>query len=379
MSQRDAPHPILLMYLGRRGISQIVLDIAGGFARSPEFDLHLALSRQNENVADFSVLGNAVVELDTFERGLGALGIARFSALKRQLRTLIATQKIRTVLNLMPHVWTPGLIGAVKAEGARYLTVVHDAQPHPGDWTGVVHARLMQDAYRADGIFTLSRHVTEKLVAGGRIDPSRITTLFLPTTGGIRSHFPPAPEAGQSWRFLFIGRLMAYKGLPLFVEAIEKLVQAGHPVSISVMGEGDISDMATRLDRLGATRVNRWLTTEEIAAAYSDHHAVVLSHIEASQSGIAASATGAGIPVIALPVGGVAEQVEGDLTGIMATAVTADALAAAMIRFMTEPGLYARLLGHAASQRSGPSVDRFVAEIGKKLLDSKHEPVSVPP
>lgn len=378
MFQSNTPHPILLMYLGRRGISQIVFDIAAGFERSPEFALHLAISKQNENAADFSVFGSALVAVNTFERIWGALAVARVITLRRQLRRLVEQQRIRTVINLMPHVWSGCLVGAIKDAGARYLTIVHDAQPHPGDRTGLVHALLMQDAYRADGVLTLSQHVTSSLVAGGRINPDCITTLFLPSTGTLRKRFPVAPEKGQPWRFLFLGRLMAYKGLSLFIDAVEKLMQAGYPISVSVMGEGDVSDVAARLDSLGVTLVNRWLSREEMAAAYEEHHAVVLSHVEASQSGIAATAIGAGIPVIALPVGGVAEQVQDKVTGILACDVTSDALAEAMVRFMTEPGLYAQVLAGGSSLQSGQSVDRFVAEIRRRLIDLEKTPDSPP-
>lgn len=361
------PHPVLLMYLGRRGISQIVYDIAAGFERSPAFGMHLALSRQNESLADFSAFGASVVPVDTFDRGWGALAVPRLLTLRRWLAGYIARHGIRSVISLMPHVWSGALVGTVQGAGARYFTIVHDAQPHPGDRTGLVHALLMRDACTADGVFTLSQHVTASLLAGGRIDPARITTLFLPNTGSMRTSAPPAPRPGEPWRFLFLGRLMAYKGLPLFIEAIEKLAGDGHPVSISVMGEGDITQVAPRLDKLGASVVNRWLTAEEMAEAYTRHHAVVLSHVEASQSGVASAAIGAGIPVVALPVGGVAEQVHADLTGVLASAPDSQALAAALLRFMTEPGLYDRVLSGSARYQSGHSVDRFVEAVARVI------------
>ena len=43
-------------------------------------------------------------------------------------------------------------------------------------------------------------------------------------------------------RVLFLGRIMAYKGLPLLIEAVEKLRTEGMPVSLGVAGEGDIAD-----------------------------------------------------------------------------------------------------------------------------------------
>ena len=267
------------MYLSRRSILQIVFDLAAGFERDPDFALHLALSWQNGSIADFSAFGEKAFILDTSERGFGALAVSRIFALKRQLRGYIAKHGIRSVLNLMPHVWSGNLVRIIQDAGARYFTIIHDAQPHPGDRTGLVHKLLMRDAYKAGGVFTLSRHVTDSLVSGVRIKPQRITTLFLPNTGSLRTNTPPVPAADQPWRLLFLGRLMACKGLPVFIDAIEKLALSGHSVSISVMGEGDITAVMLRLKNLGVNLVNRWLTAEEIAQAYRDHHAVVLSHL----------------------------------------------------------------------------------------------------
>ncbi len=70
--------------------------------------------------------------------------------------------------------------------------------------------------------------------------------------------------------------------------------------------------------KLGANVVNRWLNEEESPTALSAHHAVVLAHIEASQSGVAASAVGAGAPIISTPVGGLREQVVDGETGLLA-------------------------------------------------------------
>jgi hypothetical protein len=77
----------------------------------------------------------------------------------------------------------------------------------------------------------------------------------------------------------------------------------GVPVSVGVFGEGALVESAARLDAMGAEVVNRWLTEPEIGTILQRYQALVLSHIEASQSDVAATAFGAGLPVIATPDG----------------------------------------------------------------------------
>jgi glycosyltransferase involved in cell wall biosynthesis len=58
--------------------------------------------------------------------------------------------------------------------------------------------------------------------------------------------------------------------------------------------------------------------------------AVVLPYREASQSGVAPMAHGLGVPVVATPVGGLAEQLRDGVDGVLARDMTAQALAEAM-------------------------------------------------
>jgi glycosyltransferase involved in cell wall biosynthesis len=93
----------------------------------------------------------------------------------------------------------------------------------------------------------------------------------------------------------------------------------------------------------------------------------VLAHIEASQSGVAASAVGAGAPIVATPVGGLLEQVVDGETGLLAARPDADALADALRRLITTPGLHASLAMGAMHRRHELSTDRFVARLLESL------------
>ena len=139
--------------------------------------------------------------------------------------------------------------------------------------------------------------------------------------------------------FLFLGRIMAYKGLPLFVKACELVRARGLPMRVGVVGEGDLSEFEGRLKALEAEIANQWLSHEEIEKIAQRYDAVVMSNVEASQSGIIALAHGLGLPVLTTPVGGLVEQVEDERSGLIAREVSARAIADVMQRFLTDDSL----------------------------------------
>ena len=63
-----------------------------------------------------------------------------------------------------------------------------------------------------------------------------------------------------------MGRIMPYKGLPLFLDAVELLREQNVPVEIGIFGEGPLGASADRLEKLGAEVGNHWLTEAEIAS-----------------------------------------------------------------------------------------------------------------
>jgi len=161
-------------------------------------------------------------------------------------------------------------------------------------------------------------------------------------------------------RLLFFGRMMDYKGLPLFVAALDELRTKGLIIDVTVAGEGDLKGQQQRLDSLGVAVVNRWLRDDELSSLLATHDAVVLTHIEASQSGCAAAALGSGLPVIATPVGGLVEQIIHEVNGLVAQRVDAAAVARQIARMATEPALYRGLAHGVARQQQARGMRGFL-------------------
>jgi glycosyltransferase involved in cell wall biosynthesis len=352
------PGRTLFLYLGRRGaLSAFTLELARAAGERAVF----CISRQNELHDAIAAAGAPVVSVDTFETHLGAvLRLPRLLALRRRLEEAVAEHGIGTVVVLMPHVWTPLL---PRPREVRYAVVVHDAAAHPGDASGLVTRWLLRDAVRADRLVTLSAHVARQLTARG-FAAERIRVLFHPILGSAAMPAGGIDKTnGKAPSFLFFGRVMAYKGLPLFVEACEILKGERLQFGLAVVGEGDLGPLRPRLEALAAEIDNRWIAHEEVAAVMARFDAVVLPNIEASQSGVAATSLGHGLPVIATPAGGVVEQVKDGETGLLAEGISAEALAAAMRRFIIDPALRRRLRKGAASAGEAHSMERLLDEL----------------
>ena len=368
---QDQPRRVMFLYWGRRGLSKLAAEIARTAAADPGLAATISVSRQNDDFAAFADCGSALFPIDTFSHDSGALTYAwRIPLLRRQLARRIARDRTEVVIELMPHVWSPFMASAIHAAGARYATIVHDADTHPGDRrTGAVKRLLDRAARQADVVFTLSQFVATRLAASGRLPPDRLCNLFLPdlTYAPMRERRPPGSDA--PFRLLFMGRILPYKGLALFLDAVDLLHADAIPVEVGVFGDGPLGACASRLAALQAEIANHWLTDAEIAATLPRYHAMILSHTEASQSGVAAVALGAGLPVVATPVGGLVEQITDGHTGMLAARADAPALAPAIRTLLLDPPLYAKVCRGIAETSAQRSVTRFVRLCVARALD----------
>jgi glycosyltransferase involved in cell wall biosynthesis len=364
---------VLFLYWGRRGLTQFVLELARTALVTPGIAASISISRQSERFGAFTEFGDALFPVDTFASNSGMLLAAwRIPLLRSKLRRRLRVDRTEVIIELMPHVWSPFVLSVARAEGVRYVTLVHDADEHPGDYRTNLAKRLFDKSMQqADAVQTLSTAVSARLVTSERLPQHKIHALFHPDLHYGERALHQAPQPGEPLRLLWMGRIMAYKGLPLFLDAVDLLRSAGHNVQIGVFGDGALGTCAERLSAVGAEIINRWLSGAEIAAILPRFHAMVLSHIEASQSGIAAMAFGAGLPVIATPVGGLVEQIAASGAGVLAAGVDAAELANAVLRLLLDRELYSEVCQRIATSRDRRSMARFVSESVSNAVSGK--------
>lgn len=339
----------LLWYWGRRGGgAQFALCLAQAMAPA---GLALSVSRQGSLIEAFRAVAAPRQEVDTYESLGGFLrGLARVPKLTQQLRRFAQAEGADVVISAMAHPWTPLIAPALARAGLRYVPVVHDALPHPGDPAPLLRWRLDRELACASAAVALSETVATAIAARF----PRLPLIHLP----LGAHLPfgvaaaerrsdlDAMPAEKRADFLFFGRIRAYKGLDLLRDAWALVVAARPGVTLRVVGDGDLDAVAPGLAALpGVTVERRWVPDEEMAAVIGAAGALVLPYREASQSGVLPLALALGVPAVATMVGGLGEQLRDEVTGLQVPPEPR-ALADALLR-MLDPALRAQLAAGA--------------------------------
>ena len=365
--------PIFFMYLGRRGsLGRFSFELATATREIPALRTCFVLSSSNGVASQIRQHGAALLEIDTFKRTWSANVITSFFPARRRLLTWLRRERPVAIVNLMPHMWTPLLRPSIQKLGITYVTVIHDVIGHQGDPTGYVTRWLTSEARKADVVVTLSRTVANHIQAAGYAREDQVHTLFHPdlsygATPASRERMP-----GEPLKLLFFGRILKYKGLPLLLSAVEMLRAEGIAVELGVAGAGDLRSEQARLASLGAEVTNRWLDDHEIEPLLARYDAIVLPHIEATQSGVAALAFGNCIPVVGMPAGGLVEQIVSDRTGVLADRITARSLADAIRSLAIDPALYNRISANLRRTVKDRSMKRFVGCLLTLIRERNH-------
>jgi glycosyltransferase involved in cell wall biosynthesis len=241
----------------------------------------------------------------------------------------------------MPALLDVAMVQALEQRKVPFVAIVHDADLHPGD--GLWPQMMLQDrmARSAHGLVALSDHVARALRRRYGPDKPLEVMYHAPFTFDRPSVGPARFPRQREGRLLFFGRLLPYKGLDLLAEAMV-LLQDRMRIELAIHGAGAIERrVRARLARIRhLTLEEGWIAEERIPDLILAADAVVAPYREASQSGVVPIAYAYGRPVVATPVGGLAEQVVHGETGLVAASVTPGALAAAIERLFTDEGLY---------------------------------------
>jgi glycosyltransferase involved in cell wall biosynthesis len=302
-------------------------------------------------------------------RAAALLGMLGTLARTRRFARILAVRRPTVMICTFQSIWDIAALPVLRKASGRCILILHDAAFRSGDRYPLRSMILRRQVAEADALIVLTDQVGRDAHRVYSFPASRIWTVphgqFVFGTQDATIKTLPAT---RRTRLLFLGRIVAYKGLSLLLEAYSTLRAKGASVDLAIVGDGDLGAYRNGLSKAeGVTIVNHWLDDQEIADALQSADIVVLPYIAASQSGIAAAAFAAALPVVATPVGGLIEQIRHRETGILADAVTADALADAIMALVQSPELYrhcsAGALMHARDDLSWSSVAARVATI----------------
>lgn len=202
---------------------------------------------------------------------------------------------------------------------------IHDPKPHTNEfeWKRAVIKKLF---YRyASHYVTFSEYSRRELAQ--LLPEDRILVFYL-LPYSVFAKFRP-PEDVQERRYIsFIGRLSYYKGLDLWIDAIQELALE-FPEQEFFIGGKSVFNYSPDFDRLGTasdsvTIQDKYLSNEEIAGIVSHSRLVVCPYIEATQSGIIMTAYALGCPVLVSNTGGLTEYVSDGVTGLILRETTSE-------------------------------------------------------
>lgn len=342
---------VLLWYGGRsQAIERLTARLAASLQRArPEITLAMIANAGNPHLQAMEGSGVEVHRIYA-PSGLRAplrvlMGLPRHATLL--FRTLMAFRPDMVILTMnFALAWPLAL--ACRLRRVPIVLLVHDAEPHAGDfaplWQRISQALLIREAA---ALVALSQWTATRLTSSARPIVTWPINDFA-REGQLLGRLRPA---GAPMRFLFLGRMIAYKGLLTLFHACNQL-QNRTDWRLTLAGdgpEGDWSRSAFRsFPQVDVSQI-RTLSEEEVDAALVSHDVVVCPYTEATQSAVVSEALYASRPVIVARVGGLVEQVEPEVSGLVFAAADGNSLARAMSRFLDEDGLLERF-AHGARE-----------------------------
>jgi glycosyltransferase involved in cell wall biosynthesis len=185
-----------------------------------------------------------------------------------------------------------------------------------------------------------SRFLRDRMVGAEGLPADRVDVLHWPVEPSISRAAPEAARAGAARRFLFVGSLVPEKGPQVLLAAFREAARERADLTLSFAGTGPRAYVA-ELQASAAGLPVRFLGRLEraaVTAAYREHDALVLPSIwDEPFAVVPLEAMALGLPVIATAVGGTAEAVEHERTGVLVPPRDPAALSAAILRLAADP------------------------------------------
>ena len=228
---------------------------------------------------------------------------------------------------------------------------------------------------RAAMLTTVSQLIADKAQALG-VGPLKQRVVPMGIDTDQMNAGPSVSRAAME--LLFVGRMVEKKGLPTLLEAMASLYQRWPGATLTLVGDGPLRPMLeARCQTLGLQACVHFvgaLPNAELPAYYSRATVCVAPSVvtaEGDQEGLPVTlmeAMACRCPVVASRLGGIAEVIEHEVSGLLVAPRDVAALVTALERMLQDAPLRARLADAAGGQMHGRFDWASVARCHREVL-----------
>ncbi|RMF42658.1 MAG: glycosyltransferase family 1 protein [Planctomycetota bacterium] len=308
--------------------------------------------------------------------------------LRQPLRQLLMIRQVRKVIDAFQpdvvhfqgaHLWFNMALPWIRRRPL--VITAHDVRHHLGDRASRKTPQWVMDwGFRqADHLIVHGEALREQLNHYLSIPGERVTVCPMVVQGESAPGLEPlVPEEPHT--ILFFGRIWPYKGLDVLIEAAPRIQAAFPDARIVIGGEGEgFERYAAQMHDPEMFEVhNAYVSNALREQLFRRAAVVVLPYREATQSGVIPVAYSYGKPVVASRVGAIPEAVLEGRTGILVPPANPAALAAAVIRMLSDPARRARMGAEARQyldeQASMPRIVAAHRQAYEQAITARNQP-----
>jgi len=214
---------------------------------------------------------------------------------------------------------------------------IHDPLTHSGEFN------LSREVYRKLWFnlipnFAVFSEFSKTILLPQLRKSKRITVLkLLPYTvykSFLQTSYKEPVESEQ--HISFVGRISPYKGVEMFVKAIEELSVEHDKVHFHIGGKTikGYNPEFLSIKRNNLSIDNKFLSNREISEIINRSQLIVCPYKDATQSGVIMTAFALGCPVLVTNTGGLPEYILHNRTGIICTENSSEGIALAIDDFL---------------------------------------------
>jgi len=194
--------------------------------------------------------------------------------------------------------------------------------------------------------------------------------FLIPGSGVETERLTPLPEPEGPVTMAFVGRLLEDKGLRALMDAHEMLLRCGQPVRLLIAGDPDPANPAS----IPAADIAQWARrpgveflghVHDIRGVWAQAHIAVLPSRREGLPKSLLEAAACGRPMVATDVPGCREIARQDINALLVPADDAQALADAIGRLASDPGLR-RKFGEASRRMAEREFS--AAQVGQRVV-----------